>query len=180
MRALDTLGGTHGFATGANSRGQVVGWAEVGAPDRKAGRSTSATLAARRGTHRWRSTTRVWSSGSPTRPRAEGDVFNERAFIWSKRGGFEPLGTLPGDIRSQGLGINDRGQVVGLSRGEAGLRAFIWEDGVLADLERLAPGYEGRLIFAERHQQRGRDLRRGDQRGHRRDRGVRSDSDGKA
>lgn len=110
MRALDTLGGTHGFATGANSRGQVVGWAEVGAPDRKAGRSTSATLAGRRGTHRWRSTTRVWSSGSPTRPRAEGDVFNERAFISSKRGGFEPLGTLPGDIRSQGLGstIGDR------------------------------------------------------------------------
>lgn len=28
MRALPTLGGTHGFATGANDRGQVVGWAE--------------------------------------------------------------------------------------------------------------------------------------------------------
>lgn len=28
MRALPTLGGTHGFATGANNRGQVVGWAE--------------------------------------------------------------------------------------------------------------------------------------------------------
>ncbi len=29
MSALPTLGGTHGFATGVNSRGQVVGWAET-------------------------------------------------------------------------------------------------------------------------------------------------------
>ena len=28
MRALPTLGGTHGFATGSNNRGQIVGWAE--------------------------------------------------------------------------------------------------------------------------------------------------------
>jgi probable HAF family extracellular repeat protein len=28
MRALPTLGGTNGFATGANNKGQVVGWAE--------------------------------------------------------------------------------------------------------------------------------------------------------
>jgi len=28
MRALPTLGGNNGFATGANSRGQIVGWAE--------------------------------------------------------------------------------------------------------------------------------------------------------
>ena len=29
MRELPTFGGTHGFATGVNSRGQVVGWAET-------------------------------------------------------------------------------------------------------------------------------------------------------
>jgi probable HAF family extracellular repeat protein len=28
MRALPTLGGTNGFATGANNRGEIVGWAE--------------------------------------------------------------------------------------------------------------------------------------------------------
>ena len=28
MRALPTLGGNNGFATGANNRGEVVGWAE--------------------------------------------------------------------------------------------------------------------------------------------------------
>ncbi len=33
MRALDTLGGTHGFATGANNFGQIVGWAENGIAD---------------------------------------------------------------------------------------------------------------------------------------------------
>ena len=29
MKALSTLGGTHGFATGVNNHGQVVGWAET-------------------------------------------------------------------------------------------------------------------------------------------------------
>jgi probable HAF family extracellular repeat protein len=33
MTALPTLGGTHGFAAGANDRGQVVGWAEIPTED---------------------------------------------------------------------------------------------------------------------------------------------------
>ena len=33
MRGLPTLGGTHGFATGCNNRGQAVGWAENANPD---------------------------------------------------------------------------------------------------------------------------------------------------
>ena len=33
MRALPTLGGNNGFATGANNRGQVVGWAENAVQD---------------------------------------------------------------------------------------------------------------------------------------------------
>jgi uncharacterized membrane protein len=33
MHELPTLGGNHGFATGVNSRGQIVGWAETAVHD---------------------------------------------------------------------------------------------------------------------------------------------------
>ena len=33
MRGLPTLGGNHGFATGVNNRGQIVGWAETAVED---------------------------------------------------------------------------------------------------------------------------------------------------
>lgn len=36
-----------------------------------------------------------------------------------------------------------------MSCGANGCRAFLWEDGVMEDLNALvAPGYEGRLVFA--------------------------------
>jgi probable HAF family extracellular repeat protein len=62
--------------------------------------------------------------------------FNVRAFIWTKQGGMRSLGTLPGDATSQALGINERRQVVGVSCG-ATCRAFIWEDGVMTDMNEL-------------------------------------------
>jgi probable HAF family extracellular repeat protein len=57
---------------------------------------------------------------------------------------------LPGDALSQGLGINEQGQVVGLSctAGFGSCRAFLWEDGVMTDLNELVPGYTGHLVFA--------------------------------
>jgi probable HAF family extracellular repeat protein len=54
---------------------------------------------------------------------------------------MQDLGTLPGDAISEALGINDQGQVVGVSYG-AGFtnpRAFIWQNGVMADLNTLIP-----------------------------------------
>lgn len=44
---------------------------------------------------------------------------------------------------SQGQAINNRGQVVGVSFGGApGLRAFLWQDSVMMDLNDLAgPGF---------------------------------------
>lgn len=80
----------------------------------------------------------------------KGGDFNERPFLWTKKGGIQDLGTLDGHTRGQALGINNRGQVAGLSR-EAdggGLTAVIWQNGEVTDLNSLAPGYEGHLLYA--------------------------------
>jgi probable HAF family extracellular repeat protein len=45
---------------------------------------------------------------------------------------------------------SNQGQVVGLSRRAdgGGVTAVIWQNGEVADLNGLAPGYEGHLLFA--------------------------------
>jgi len=76
------------------------------------------------------------------------------AFIWTRSGGMRDLGTLSGqgaDAQSQALGINDQGQVVGLSctAGFASCQAFLWQNGVMTNLNSLvAPGYDDQLIQA--------------------------------
>ncbi|MGO9401988.1 MAG: hypothetical protein ACLPVW_00805 [Terriglobales bacterium] len=48
------------------------------------------------------------------------------------------LGTLPGDVGSDGDGINDLGQVVGGSwDAEGNDRAYLWQNGVMTDLNTL-------------------------------------------
>ena len=65
------------------------------------------------------------------------------AFLWTKKTGIRDLGTLPGDVNSAGLAINDRGDVVGgsvdgdLASGNP--RPFIWQNGVMSDLNDLIP-----------------------------------------
>jgi probable HAF family extracellular repeat protein len=57
------------------------------------------------------------------------------AFIW-KDGERTPLGTFDGSIVT-GIDLNDKGQVVGVTRPEPGNRAFIWENGTFTDLGTL-------------------------------------------
>jgi probable HAF family extracellular repeat protein len=86
----------------------------------------------------------VGFAGDPAFP--DGDILH--AFIWTKRDGIRPLGALPGHVHSEAYGINARRQVVGLScdANFVDCRAFIWEDGVMTDLNALKqPGYAGRL-----------------------------------
>jgi probable HAF family extracellular repeat protein len=82
----------------------------------------------------------------------EGAAFNAHAFVWTEDSGMQDLETVGGDdVYSQGLGINAHGQIVGLSctAGFASCRAFIWEDGVMTDLNTLLePGYANHLYFA--------------------------------
>ena len=67
-----------------------------------------------------------------------GDQY-EHAFLWQK-GVMSDLGTLPGDVISVGCGINNRGQVAGVSVDANGnLRAYLWQNGVMTDLNSLIP-----------------------------------------
>lgn len=220
MRALPTLGGTHGFATGTNNRRQTVGWAENTVEDPTCNRTSqflqfravvwgpgrdqirelpplgddstsSATAINDRGQvagisgicsqavgelsaiHAviWEPDGTITDLGSlggeawntPMAMNERGDVvgfanapgtdpptgFNYRAFLWTRQlGRMIDLGTLDDDTRAQALGINERGQVVGFSRG-AGFRGFIYEDGVMVDLnERIASGSRDTIIIA--------------------------------
>lgn len=61
------------------------------------------------------------------------------AFDWQPRSGIHDLGTLPGDVLSQGLGTNDAGLIVGESC-QAHLlncRAVLVRDGRMTDLNTL-------------------------------------------
>jgi probable HAF family extracellular repeat protein len=62
------------------------------------------------------------------------------AFLWSRDTGMKDLGVLPGDDNSGALAINERGEVVGVSNDTDGNgRAFIWRNGLMSDLNTLAP-----------------------------------------
>jgi probable HAF family extracellular repeat protein len=89
----------------------------------------------------------AWNT--PTAINAHGDIvgfanvapgidFNPHAFLWTAGAGIRDLGTLPGDASSQATGINGAGQVVGQSCDAQGAcRAFVWQDGVMRDLQPL-------------------------------------------
>jgi probable HAF family extracellular repeat protein len=81
--------------------------------------------------------------------KADGAAFNAQAFRWTRGRGIESLGVLPGDSLSQALGINDKGQIVGISctAGFASCRAFLYDHGVMMDLNELVPDDYGDLLF---------------------------------
>lgn len=72
------------------------------------------------------------------------------AFIWTAQTGMTDLGTLPGDQIAEGLGINDRNQIVGLScqANFVNCQAFIWQDGHMSNLNKLVTGFTGTLVNA--------------------------------
>ncbi len=72
------------------------------------------------------------------------------AFLWQNGGPMRDLGTLSGDFLSVAFGINHNGQVVGQSCDQRGsCRAFLWQDGVMTDLNTLIPpGSTVRLLVA--------------------------------
>lgn len=89
----------------------------------------------------------VGFSNPPGDPLGE---FIARAFLWTRNGGIQDLGRLPGDSTSQALSINSRRQVVGVStRGNVN-RGFLWEDGVLLNLNDLmGAGFADSVVSAQ-------------------------------
>ena len=156
-------GDTSGAATAINEQGQAVGIS--GICDQAVGRHTAkhALLWDRGnvidlgnlGAPWWNTPTNinqrgdvVGFAGDPAFP--DGDILH--AFIWTEKEGIRPLGALPGHIHSEAYGINERRQVVGLSCDAAFVdcRAFIWQNGVMTDLNDLKPAnYTARLEQAK-------------------------------
>jgi probable HAF family extracellular repeat protein len=65
---------------------------------------------------------------------------NFHAFLWTKATGIEDLGTVNGDVNSVALGINDSGEIVGLSLdANFNPHPYLWRNGVMTDLNSLIP-----------------------------------------
>jgi probable HAF family extracellular repeat protein len=80
----------------------------------------------------------------------DGGTFNANGFLKLRGKPIQALRPLPGDLYSQALGINEWRQVVGLScsEGFASCRAFLWQNGVMTNLNDVAPGYADYLYAA--------------------------------
>lgn len=77
----------------------------------------------------------------------QGGGLNAHAALWPRAGGIVDLGVLGDDAISLAFGINAHGQVVGQSIGDVS-RAFIYQDGVMSNLNDLADPGSPFLIFA--------------------------------
>jgi probable HAF family extracellular repeat protein len=65
---------------------------------------------------------------------------NFHAFLYTKTGGLQDLGTLPGDSYSEATDINEDEQIVGQSCDiDLNCRGFLWQGGVMTDLNTLTP-----------------------------------------
>jgi len=151
-------GDTSGAATGINEQGQAVGIS--GICDQAVGRFTAKHALlwdngkivdlGNLGAPWWNTPTNinqrgdvVGFAGAPNDP--DGNFL--QAFIWTAAGAMQGLGFLPGDVHSEAYGINEKRQVVGLScDADGNCRAFIWENGVMRDLNDFKQaGYTARL-----------------------------------
>src|SRR5689334_23046940 len=167
IHALPLVSGdTSGAATAINDSGQIVGIS--GSCDQAVGRHTAAHAV-------------LWENGSaieigpfpaqwwntPTAINQHGDVvgfagdpaFVEgdvlHAFKWTREDGIRPLkplkGRTPQHVDSEAYGINEAGQVVGVScdAGQTDCRAVIWNHGAYpTDLNESKGSYSGFLALA--------------------------------
>jgi len=159
MTALPGLGGNNSYATGSNSAGHIVGWAETPTVDSKClapqvfdwhgalwkegqvqglpplpGKAMSAAFAINDQDEA------VGGSGICGSAGVQGFALSTNAVIW-RSGVPTDLGNLGGQFNNIATAINNLGQVVGFSdvADDTTTHAFIWQDGVMSDLGTL-PG----------------------------------------
>jgi probable HAF family extracellular repeat protein len=129
MTPLPTLGGNNSSAFGVNNRGQVVGFAETDAND----------------------------PTCPTSPTNQPDRWQQpviNALVYGPRGDVQQqLLPLKGDDFSAAVGINDNGDVVGLSGRcgtpdsfALGVHAVLWRNGSVFNLPGLGGGMNNAAI----------------------------------
>jgi probable HAF family extracellular repeat protein len=151
---LGTLGGNGSFAMSINALGQIVGGADTAGGARHpflytpgqgmqdlgtlGGTTAHANAINDQGLIVGRSTT------------ASGAV---HAFLYDS-GRMQDLGLLPNFPATEAFSINRAGQVVGAAKGGNGyqrsVRAFLYSDGVLSDLNTLLPANSGWVLLEAR------------------------------
>ena len=82
-------------------------------------------------------------------PTDDWPFFVERAFIWID-GKMTHLGVLPGFDESFAIDVNSQGTVVGICEGIPNGRGFVWEKGIMTDLNDLIPDELNLLISTAR------------------------------
>jgi len=74
---------------------------------------------------------------------------NYQAFIWTRATGLQRLPQLPGETRGAAFGINDKNQVVGLTKAVGHpYHATLWENGGVVDLNKVTLPGSPYLIYA--------------------------------
>jgi probable HAF family extracellular repeat protein len=71
-------------------------------------------------------------------------------FVWTKVTHMHDIGTLPGAFVTVAPcchTLNNRGEVVGYSIDDSGIRAFVWKDKVVTDLNDLIPADSGWFLL---------------------------------
>ena len=168
MRELPPLpGDSTSAATAINDLGQVVGISGacgiavggVSAAHSVLWQNGVPTEIPNLGGHTWNTPTAINNAGTVvgfSLPAGQDGTRNFEAFLWTQAGGLVRLGKLPGDIRAEALGVNENNQVVGLSRGGPnGRRAFIWQNGIMTDLNTMTLPGSPYLLFANDINDRG-------------------------
>jgi probable HAF family extracellular repeat protein len=151
MIVLSPLSGDlDGAATAINDQGQVVGIS--GICDQAVGRYTAKhavlwdngvpiNLGNFDGGVAWNTPTAINNRsqvvGFANLEGTQDGAFNPVAFLWNQEKGMQKLLPLGQDSNDWAWGINAQGQVVGQSIGASSARAFLYQNGVMTDLNTL-------------------------------------------